>query len=295
MSTPIRSFLFVPGDSEKKLGKVAQSNADAVILDLEDAVSAERKAVARQMVSEFISTQADDTKRPQLWVRINPLDTEHALTDLASVVAGAPAGVMIPKINGPADVRRVDHYLRAFESAHDITVGSIKVLPVATETPVAGFRLGDFAHTEISRLYGLTWGAEDLSAALGASTNLGQNGEWAQTYQLVRSLTLMAAHAADVKAVETLFVDIRDDSGLAQSSRKARAEGFTGRIAIHPAQVDTINTAFTPSDDEVDFAKKVVEAFSAEDAGTVALDGKMLDLPHLNQARRTLALADEWN
>ncbi len=287
MSSPLRSFLFVPGDSERKIAKIADSPADAVILDLEDAVSAGRKPLARQLVAEYIAAAA---RGPQLWVRMNPIDTEHALLDLAAVVASRPAGIMIPKIDGPGDVLRVHHYLEALEAAHGLEPGGIRVLPVATETPRAPFRLGEFADAGIRRLYGLTWGAEDLSAALGASTNLGPTGEWATTYQLVRSLTLMAARAADVEVVETLFVDIRDDRGLAESSRRARAEGFSGRIAIHPGQVDTINAAFTPSADEVEFARRVVEAFSA-DVGTVALDGKMLDLPHLKQAERVLALA----
>lgn len=290
MTTPIRSFLFVPGDSDRKLAKIADSSADAVILDLEDAVSAPRKPLARELVAEFIAAHPAAGSGPQLWVRMNPLGTEHALSDLAAVVASQPAGIMIPKIDGPRDVVRVHHYLEALEAAHGLETGRIRVLPVATETARAPFRLGDFADAAIDRLYGLTWGAEDLSAALGASTNLGPTGDWATTYQLVRSLTLIAARAADVEAVETLYVDIRDDQGLAESSRRARAEGFSGRIAIHPGQVDTINAAFTPTVDEVDFAQRVVEAFSA-DVGTVALDGKMLDLPHLKQAQRVLALA----
>ncbi|AZG46641.1 HpcH/HpaI aldolase/citrate lyase family protein [Gordonia insulae] len=288
MSRPLRSFLFVPGDSEKKLGKVAGTTADAVILDLEDAVSAARKPLARQLVSEFVVAQLVSTGGPQLWVRINPLQTGHALADLAAVIPAVPAGVMIPKITGPEDVRRVHHYIDALEAAYGIVTGTVQVLPVATETPLAPFRLGDFATAGLDRLYGLTWGAEDLSAALGASTNLGSTGEWATTYQVVRSLTLMGARAADVEAVETLYVDIRDDAGLAESSRRARAEGFSGRIAIHPAQVDIINSSFTPSTDEIEFAQRVVQAFSA-DVGTVALEGKMLDLPHLKQAQRVLA------
>lgn len=291
MSRPIRSFLFVPGDSEKKLGKVAGSTADAVILDLEDSVSAGRKPLARDMVSEFIVGHLHDGTGPQLWVRINPLDGEHALADLAAIVPAAPSGIMIPKITGPEDVRRVDHYLEALETSHGLVTGSIRLLPVATETPIAPFRLGDFAAAAISRLYGLTWGAEDLSAALGASTNLGPDGRWATTYQMVRSLMLMGAHAAAIEAVETLYVDIRDDAGLAESSRRARAEGFSGRIAIHPAQVDTINAAFTPSEAEIEYAHRVVDAFAA-DVGTVALDGKMLDMPHLVQARKVIALAE---
>ncbi|MFC8178763.1 HpcH/HpaI aldolase/citrate lyase family protein [Rhodococcus sp. NPDC057297] len=288
MTAPLRSFLFVPGDSEKKLAKVADSTADALILDLEDAVSEARKPEARLLVADFLSRGGDFG--PQRWVRMNPVDSVHALKDLASVVAAGPAGIMVPKANGPADVLRVHHYLEAFESAAGIERGSIRLLPVATETAVAPFRLGDFADARVPRMYGLTWGAEDLSASLGASTNVGPTGDWANTYQLVRSMALMAARAADVEPVETLFVDIRDDDGLAVSSRRARAEGFSGRIAIHPGQVDTINAAFTPTAEEVDFASRVVEAFSG-DVGTVALDGRMLDLPHLTAARRVLALA----
>ncbi|WOC13223.1 HpcH/HpaI aldolase/citrate lyase family protein [Gordonia sp. MP11Mi] len=287
---PLRSFLFVPGDSEKKIGNVAGSTADAIVLDLEDSVSSSRKQVARDLVSTFLDDNADRAALPQLWVRINPLDSGEALADLAAIVGSAPAGIMIPKIDGPEHVHHVAHYVEALEAAHGLADASIQLLPVATETATAPFRLGEFATAGISRLYGLTWGAEDLSAALGASTNLGPDGRWATTYQLVRSMMLMAAHAAAVEAVETLYVDIRDTSGLAESSRQARAEGFSGRIAIHPAQVDVINEAFTPSPDEIDFAQRVVDAFTDE-AGVATLDGRMLDMPHLKAARRTLALA----
>lgn len=290
MTAPIRSFLFVPGDSEKKLGKIAGSAADAVILDLEDAVTGTRKPIARTMVSEFVAAQADAAKSPQLWVRINPLDTEHALSDLAAVVAAAPAGIVVPKVDGAADVLRVAHYLEVLEAAHGIAAGSVRLLPVVTETARAPFRLGEYASAGIDRLYGLTWGAEDLSAALGALGNTGPDGAWTTTYQLVRSLTLLGARAAEVEAVETLYVDIRDEKGLIDSSRRARGEGFSGRIAVHPAQVEPINSAFTPSAEEVEFAERVVQAFAA-DVGTVAVDGKMLDLPHLKQAQRLLSLA----
>ncbi len=289
--TILRSFLFVPGDSEKKLAKVAGSSADALILDLEDAVNETRKPVARELVAQYLSQQQRAAAEPQLWVRMNPIDTDDGLKDLSAVIPAGPAGIVIPKINGPGDVLRVHHYLEALESSHGIEIGATRVLPVATETARAPFHLGAFANANIARLYGLTWGAEDLSASLGASTNVGPTGEWASTYQLVRSMTLMAARAADVEVVETLYVDIRDSEGLAESSRRARAEGFSGRIAIHPGQVDIINEAFTPSAAEVEYANRVVEAFSGE-TGTVALDGKMLDAPHLRQALRVLAGAD---
>jgi citrate lyase subunit beta/citryl-CoA lyase len=289
----LRSFLFIPGDSDRKLAKADDSGADALILDLEDAVAPANKALARDKVAAFLSERPRAGRGGQLWVRINPLDTPLALPDLAAVVRGAPDGLMLPKADGPADVARLSHYLDALEAASGVAPGSIRILPVATETAIAPFRVGDYAGAALPRLAGLTWGAEDLAAAVGASTNLAPDGQWALTYRLVRSLTLLAAHASGVQAIETLFVDYRDDAGLEASCRAARTEGFSGRIAIHPAQVATINAAFTPSDDEIDFARRVVAAFAeAGDAGTVGLDGRMLDIPHLKQARQVLAQAE---
>jgi len=289
----LRSFLFIPGDSDRKLAKADDSGADALILDLEDAVAPANKALARDKVAAFLSERPRAGRGGQLWVRINPLDTPLALPDLAAVVRGAPDGLMLPKADGPADVARLSHYLDALEAASGVAPGSIRILPVATETAIAPFRVGDYAGAALPRLAGLTWGAEDLAAAVGASTNLAPDGQWALTYRLVRSLTLLAAHASGVQAIETLFVDYRDDAGLVASCRAARTEGFSGRIAIHPAQVATINAAFTPSDDEIDFARRVVAAFAeAGDAGTVGLDGRMLDIPHLKQARQVLAQAE---
>lgn len=289
----LRSFLFIPADSDRKLAKADDSGADALILDLEDAVAPANKALARDKVAAFLSERPRAGRGGQLWVRINPLDTPLALPDLASVVRGAPDGLMLPKAAGPADVARLSHYLDALEAASGVEQGSIRILPVATETAIAPFRLGDYAGAALPRLAGLTWGAEDLAAAVGASTNLAPDGQWALTYRLVRSLTLLAAHASGVQAIETLFVDYRDDAGLEASCRAARAEGFTGRIAIHPAQVATINAAFTPSDGEIAFARRVVAAFAeAGDAGTVGLDGRMLDIPHLKQARQVLVQAE---
>ena len=288
---PLRSFLFIPGDSEKKLGKADECAADALILDLEDSVAPARKEAAREMVPAFLADRAKGARRSQLWVRINPLDTPHALDDLAAVVAAAPDGIMLPKVNGPEDVAQVSHYLSALETAGGIERGSTRILPVATETAIAPFRLGDYAGAQLERLYGLTWGAEDLSSAVGASGNTDASGEWALTYRMVRSLTLLGAHAAGVEAVDTLYVDFRNPDGLRQSCMGARSEGFSGRIAIHPAQVEIINQCFSPSPGEVDFARRVVDLFAANpDAGTLGLDGKMLDIPHLKQAQRTLAL-----
>lgn len=287
--TGLRSFLFVPGDSEKKLFKVDDCGADAVILDLEDAVAPGNKVRARDMVAAFLAARPRTERSVQLWVRVNPFDTGITADDLAAIVPGDPDGIMQPKIDGPDDVRALSEMLDTLEDAHGLTAGAIRILPVATETPIAPFRLGDFAGAGLTRLAGLTWGAEDLSAAMGASTNLGPDGGWAFTYQMVRSLTLMAAHAAGVPAIETLYVDFRDDDGLRTSCRAARAEGFSGRIAIHPAQVTGINAGFSPSEDEIAFARRVIAAFEGQpDVGTVGIDGKMYDIPHLKAARRTL-------
>ncbi len=286
----LRSFLFIPGDSEKKLSKADASGADALILDLEDSVAPANKPLARELIPAFLRERPRGKRSSELWVRINPLDTDLALLDLAAVVAAGPDGLMLPKANGPEDVRKLSHFLDALEVQGGVALGSVKILPVATETAVAPFRLGDYATAGLARLLGITWGAEDLSAAVGASTNLDGTGQWALTYRLVRSLTLLAAHAAGVQAIDTLYVDFKDDEGLRASCRAARAEGFTGRIAIHPAQVAGINESFMPSAAEVEHAERVLAAFAAAPgAGTVGLDGKMLDIPHLKQAQNVLA------
>ena len=281
----LRSFLFVPGDSERKLARGLSSQADALILDLEDAVAPARKALAQGMAAAALAARA--AGGPQLWVRINPMDA-GGLDDLAAVVRAAPDGIMVPKVDGPADVLRLGHCLDVLER-RDGVAQPIRILPVATETARAPFALGAYAATPLPRLYGLTWGAEDLSTALGASTNQDPAGGWASTYRMVRSLCLMAARAAGVEPVETLYADFRDTPGLQASCAAAAAEGFTGRIAIHPDQVGAINAAFMPSDAAVAHARRVIAAFAAApDAGAVGLDGMMLDMPHLTQAQRLL-------
>jgi citrate lyase subunit beta/citryl-CoA lyase len=293
---PIRSFLFIPGDSEKKIAKIDAVRADAFILDLEDSVTPARKTLARDLVAEFLTSRPRAHRRAQFWVRINPLDSGVTLADLKAVMTGNPDGIMLPKVNGPEDVSEVAYYLSAFEAAAGWEVGSTKILPVATETALAPFRLGDYSATPPGRLYGLTWGAEDLSTAIGASGNKNSGGSWTHTYEMIRSLCLLGAHAANSEAVDTLYVDFRDDEGLRSASRAARAEGFSGRVAIHPAQVDIINEAFSPSGEELAFAKRVVDLFAANpDAGTLGLDGKMLDIPHLKQALKLLAMHEAYS
>jgi citrate lyase subunit beta/citryl-CoA lyase len=287
----LRSFLFIPGDSERKLGKADGAGADALVLDLEDSVAPEAKARARHMVTAHLAARPREGRAAQIWVRINPLETGLALPDLAAIVAVSPDGIVLPKANGPDDVLRLSHYLDALEAQGGVPAGSVKILPVATETAVAPFRLGEYASAGLKRLFGLTWGAEDLSAAVGASTNKESSGAWGFTYRLARSLTLLAAHAAGVPAIDTLYVDFRDEAGLRAESRVSRAEGFSGRLAIHPAQVAAINESYMPSAEDIAHARRVVAAFeAAPGAGTVGLDGKMVDIPHLKQARRLLGM-----
>lgn len=291
-AAPLRSFLFIPGDSDKKLARAASCGADGVILDLEDSVAADAKPAARDRVAAFLRAAPREAGAPQYWVRINPLDSGLALADLTKIVEAAPAGIFQPKVAGPADVQQLSYYLDALEAAHGLEGGRIRIIPIATETAQAPFHLGAFATAGLARLAGLTWGAEDLAAAIGASGNRDASGDWAFTFRMARSLCLLAAHAAGVQAIETLHADFRDEDGLKASSQAARAEGFTGRLAIHPAQVGVINAAFQPSASEVDQAKRIVAAFAAHPgAGTVGLDGKMVDIPHLKQAEKIVAQA----
>ena len=285
----LRSMLFVPADSERKLVKGLASPADALILDLEDAVAAPRKADARAAAAAFIAEHAARLSA-QLYVRINPLDSGLAMHDLAAVVVPGIAGIMVPKTNSADDVRRVAFCLDALEARAGIAAGTVRIVPVATETAPAMLTMASFTR-DVPRLAGITWGAEDLSAAIGAISNKDADGSLSPLYALANSLCLCAAAAAGVPAIDTLYADFRDADGLAASCAVARRRGFRGRIAIHPDQVEVINRAFSPSEAELARARRVVDAFAQQpDAGTVGLDGAMLDLPHLKQARRTLGL-----
>lgn len=289
-SKPMRSLLFVPGDSEKKMARAEGIAADVLIFDLEDAVVPERKAAARGLVRDYLASRPDQ-RNQQLWVRINPLDHVEAGADLGAVMPLRPDGIMLPKTRSPDDIEVLGRRLGTYEAEHEFQVGSTRILPVATETPQSLFSLGEYARCG-KRLAGITWGAEDLAAAVGATTNREADGSWTSPYQLVRSLSLFAAHAAGVAAIDTLWANFRDPQGLEASCAEARRDGFSGKLAIHPDQVEVINRCFTPSPEEVERARRVVELFEANPgAGTLALDGNMLDLPHLRQARRILALA----
>jgi citrate lyase subunit beta/citryl-CoA lyase len=286
---PARSFLFVPADSERKLAKAADSPADALILDLEDSVAPSRTQIAREMALDYLRSRPDRS-RQQLWVRINPLDTTSALRDLV-VTAGAPDGIVLPKVRGATDVAKLSLHLDALEVRDGIAQGSIRIMPVATETPRSLFALGSYEGSS-RRLAALTWGGEDIAAALGASTNRADDGDYDDVFRLACSLCLVGAHAAGVQPIDTLWADFKDDDGLLRDARRARRRGFTGKIAIHPAQVETINAAFTPGEDELAHSRRVVEIFASNPGlGTVGLDGRMLDMPHLKQAQRVLELA----
>ena len=285
----LRSMLFVPADSERKLAKGLGSPADALILDLEDAVVASRKAVARFAAAAFVTEHASRLNT-QLYVRINPLDSGLAMLDLAAAVVPGLAGIMLPKTNSADDVRRVAFCLDALEARAGIAAGTIRIVPVATETATAMLTMASFTR-DVPRLAGITWGAEDLSAAIGAISNRDADGNRSPLYTLANSLCLCASAAAGVPAIDTLYTDFRDPAGLAAACGVSRRRGFRGRIAIHPDQVEVINAAYSPSEAELAHARRVVEAFAAQpDTGTVGLDGAMLDLPHLKQARRTLGL-----
>ena len=281
----IRSFLFVPGDSERKLEKAGGVGADAIIVDLEDSVTAESRPRARELAREYIEGRDD------VWLRINPVDSGEALADLQAVMPAAPGGIVLPKARSGDDAARLATKLDELESRFDVAAGTTRILPLCTERPRALFSLESYVGAT-PRLAGLTWGAEDLSAALGAKANRDESGRWLPPYELARSLCLIAAAAAEVPAFDTVYTDFRDTDGLARYASNAARDGFSGMLAIHPAQVATINDAFSPSADEIGRAERIVALFNDNPgAGALALDGKMIDKPHLVQARRIIALA----
>lgn len=288
----LRSMLFVPGDSEKKLAKAASVGADALILDLEDAVAAARRPIAREMICDYLKS-ADRTVS-ELWVRMNPLDTPDSLRDIAAVVRAQPTGIALPKCNGPEDVLQLSHWLDVLEVEHGIAQHSIEICAIATETAVAPFSLGRYKGAPRLRI--LTWGAEDLAAAIGASSNKDAAGNYTAPYVLARSLCLFGAHAAGVQGLDTVCPDFRNPTRLREECNDARRDGFLGKIAIHPDQVAVINECFTPSAEEIAHAQAVIDAFRANpEAGALNLDGKMIDMPHLKQAERLMSIAQRGN
>jgi len=281
-----RSWLFVPGDSDAKAEKAATSGADAVILDLEDSVSPSRKAEAREIAAGVLRA-----RRPglQYWLRINPLSSAFAADDLALPGDAMPDGIVLPKCESGADVLALAGILARLEAASGWPPEAIKILPIATETARSVFNLGTYGVSG-PRLAGLTWGAEDLPAAVGATASRNENGTLSDLCRVARALCVAGAAAADVPAIETVYPDFRNLAGLRAYVAQGRRDGFTGMLAIHPAQVPVINEAMTPSEAERAHAAAIIAAFDADPhAGVVAIDGKMIDMPHLKQARRLLA------
>jgi len=277
----MRSLLFVPGDRPERMRKAMDSAADVVLLDLEDSVTPAQKTVARDAIAEFLG---GETGEKSVFVRVNPLDSGAWLRrDLECIAGHPPDGLILPKAAGQAAIERFDTVLETFG------LGGLPILPIATETAASVFELGSY-RAVASRLLGLTWGAEDLSAAIGATAPREPNGDFTAPYVTVRSLALFAAHAAGVRAIETVYPDFRDEEGLMRIATRAARDGFSGMMAIHPAQLEIINNAFEPSAEALAHARAVVDAFAAiPGAGALSLDGQMIDAPHLKLAQRLLA------
>jgi citrate lyase subunit beta / citryl-CoA lyase len=292
----MRSFLFVPGDSERKQVKALATAADVLILDLEDSVDVAQLPVARARVRELLQSQSNRTKQ-QLWVRVNALSSGLLLEDLAAVMAdsgeGGPDGVVLPKVSGPQEIEEVAHYLAALEVRGAREPGSTRLMVIATETPAGVLSLPGYPGKLTSkRLAALTWGSEDLGAALGVKAKVDASGALTPPFQIARTSCLLAAAALGVQAIDGVHVDFRNQDGLTRELDSARRDGFTGKLAIHPDQIEAINAAFMPTADEVARAQRVIAAFAAAPgAGVVSLDGQMIDRPHLVQAQRVLRVA----
>ncbi|MFT3968297.1 MAG: CoA ester lyase [Sphingobium sp.] len=283
-----RSWLFAPGDSEKKMTKAMEGSADIVLIDLEDAVAPENKIATRRTVHDFI--KANPGQRERLWVRINPFDGPYTLGDLAAVIPANPGGIMLPKVYGRAEVEKLDHVLSALEVANGIEEGSTRVIVLITETAEAMFHTGSYKGAP--RVVALTWGAEDLADSIGASSNRNPDGSYSFTYELARSLTVLGAATAGVTAIETISADFKDLEALRLRAEKVRRDGFRGMLAIHPAQVDVINAAFTPTEEEIAEAQEIVDVFAANPGvGAIGWKGGMLDRPYLSRALQLLKQA----
>lgn len=286
----MRSLLFVPGDSEKKLNKSLDSGADVLILDLEDSVAIDRKRTARNIVSEFVADQKR-TGTSQLFVRVNALDSGLIDDDLAAVISAGPSGIMLPKSGSGQDVVHLSAKLNVHEAEAGLPEGSTSILPIITETAAATLAGGTYSDTT-DRLAAVTWGAEDLSAAIGARATRNENGIYTDVFRYARAITILAGSAAGVAPIDTVFVNFKDDEGLRGECAEAERDGFTGKMAIHPAQVAVINEAFTPSAEAVAQAKLIVQTFAdAGNPGVVGIDGQMYDRPHLRRAESVLGRA----
>jgi citrate lyase subunit beta / citryl-CoA lyase len=287
----MRSLLFIPGDDERKLGKGVGAGADALILDLEDSVSAARKAAARQIAAQYIASARALEGRPLLYVRINALDTPLWEDDLAGVIGARPDGILLPKARSGEDVHKLSIALHHAEEHAGAPTGATRIVAIATEVAISLLRLDTYVGAS-ARLEGLTWGAEDLAAEVGAQANREADGSWTQPYQLARNLCLFTAVAANVQPIDTVFVNFRDEQGFRKEASLAARDGFTGKMAIHPNQVAAINEIFTPKPEEVARAREIVRAFAdTPDAGVLAIGGHMVDRAHVKGAERVLARA----
>jgi citrate lyase subunit beta/citryl-CoA lyase len=286
----MRSLLFVPGDSEKKLEKGFSAQADVVIVDLEDSVAPQNKAVAREIAAKSI-TALRPAMQSAVYVRVNDLSTGLTDDDLAALIPARPDGIMLPKSNSGRDAQQLSAKLRVHEAENGLPDGGIKILPIITETAIGVLSAASYSDTT-SRLSGLTWGAEDLSAAIGARTPRDENGRYTDVFRFARTMTILAASAAEVAAIDTVFPNFRDMAAFEAECLEAERDGFTGKMAIHPAQVPVINAAFTPTAEAIQHSAAIVAAFAtAGNPGVVGLDGKMVDRPHLKLAERLLARA----
>lgn len=292
---PPRSWLFVPGDSEKKLGKAMSTGAHAVIIDLEDAVALSAKPQARGMARDWLSVhrhQVIESRPMARWVRINAFDTGLWRDDLAIVMAGAPDGVMLPKCEGPEQIRQLSAEIYELEQHNRIAVGTTRILPLVSETARSALTITAYLDEAMPRLAGLTWGAEDLSAVLGASRKRDASGAWTDAFRFIRAQCLLTAHAKSVWAIDTLHDDFKDEDGTRRAAESARADGFTGMLAIHPAQVPIINAAFAPTEAELAEAQAIVALFASNPgAGTLQYNGRMIDQPHVKMARQLLGIS----
>lgn len=287
----MRSLLFVPADAARKLDKAMGSGADAVIVDLEDSIAPSGKEAARKSAFDFLKATSGETKRPQLWVRVNGLQTGLTDADLDAIVAGRPDGILLPKADGGTAVVHVDAKLAAREAQAGMADGHVKIIAMSIETAAGLFLAGTFKGTS-TRLAGLTWGGEDLAAEIGAESNRDANGQYTDLYRIARALCLAGAALAEVPCLDTVYTDFRNDAGLRTTCEEARRDGFTAKMAIHPAQVAIINEVFTPDAAAIGRARSIIAAFDAKPgAGAVGLDGVMLDRPHLARAQALIARA----
>ena len=287
----MRSLLFIPADDERKLGKGVGAGADALILDLEDSVSAVRKGAARQIGAQYIAATRALETRPLLYVRINALDTPLWEDDLAGVMGARPDGILLPKARSGEDVHKLSIALHHAEEHAGAPKGATRIIALVTEVPISLLRLDSYVGAS-ARLEGLTWGAEDLAAAVGAKTNREPDGSWTSPYQLARNLCLFTAVAANAQPIDTVFVDFRDEPGFRAEASAAARDGFTGKMAIHPNQVAAINEIFTPKPEEVALAQEIVKAFADNpEAGVLAIRGHMVDKAHVARAERILVRA----